>query len=155
VDRSKRYTTTLVDAGRGRVFVPVPFDPDVEWGVKGRHHVAGTIAGRDFRGVVEAHPLGRGVVLGPTWCCDRDVGPEQHVEVVVHPEGVQRSDLAPDVAAAFDAEPDAGTFFDSLAQFSRNAYLRWIDATKRRPDVRAERIAEIVGLLKAGHKQRP
>jgi hypothetical protein len=152
---SKRFTTTLVDAGCGRVFVPVPFDADLEWGVKSHHHVAGTIAGRDFRGVVETHPLGRGVVLGPSWCRDRAVGPGHDVDVVVHPEGVQRSDLAPDVAAAFEAEPEAGAFFDSLAQFYRNAYLRWIDATKRRPDVRAERIAEVVRLLQAGHKQRP
>jgi len=34
-------------------------------------------------------------------------------------------------------------------------YFRWIDATKRRPDVRAARIAERVELLKAGRKQRP
>ena len=155
MERSTRYTTTLVDAGRGRVFVPVPFDVDAAWGAKSRHHVAGTIAGRDFRGVVEVHPLGRGVVLGPTWCRDRAVGAGQEVEVVVHPEGIQRSDLAPDVAAALEAAPGAGAFFDSLAQFYRNAYLRWIDATKRRPDVRAARIAEVVDLLKAGHKQRP
>ena len=49
----------------------------------------------------------------------------------------------------------AAAFFDSLAQFYTRAYLRWIDATKRRPDVRAARIAEMVELLKAGRKQRP
>jgi hypothetical protein len=49
----------------------------------------------------------------------------------------------------------AGAFFDSLAQFYRKGYLRWIDATKRRPDVRAERIAEVVRLLNAGVKERP
>jgi hypothetical protein len=32
-----------------------------------------------------------------------------------------------------------------LAQFYRRAYLRWIDATKRSPDKRAARIAEMVG----------
>ncbi|HEY4866066.1 MAG TPA: YdeI/OmpD-associated family protein [Candidatus Dormibacteraeota bacterium] len=35
--------------------------------------------------------------------------------------------------------------FDSLATFYRKGWLR-IDATKRRPEVRAERIAEIVAL---------
>jgi uncharacterized protein YdeI (YjbR/CyaY-like superfamily) len=59
------------------------------------------------------------------------------------------------VAAALDAAPQAAAFFDSLAQFYRRAYLRWIDATKRRPDLRAARIAEMVELLQAGHKQRP
>ena len=53
------------------------------------------------------------------------------------------------------AEPAASAFFDGLAQFYRKAYLSWIDATKRRPDQRAARIAEMVELLKAGRKQRP
>ena len=75
--------------------------------------------------------------------------------MVLEPEGPQRDDLAPDIVAALDAEPEAGEFFDSLAQFYRRAYLRWIDATKRRPDVRAERIAEMVELLQAGRKERP
>ena len=39
--------------------------------------------------------------------------------------------------------------------FSTRAYLRWIDATKRRPDLRAARIAEMVEPLEAGHKERP
>jgi hypothetical protein len=51
--------------------------------------------------------------------------------------------------------PDAGAFFDSLAQFYRRAYLRWVDATKRRPEQRPARIAEMVKLLEAGIKQRP
>jgi hypothetical protein len=48
-----------------------------------------------------------------------------------------------------------GAFFDTLAQFYRKAYLRWIDATARRPDLRAARIAEVADLLAAGIKQRP
>ncbi len=47
--------------------------------------------------------------------------------------GPQRSDLAADVAAALEAESEAGASFDSLDQFYRQAYLRWIDATKRSP----------------------
>jgi Bacteriocin-protection, YdeI or OmpD-Associated len=39
--------------------------------------------------------------------------------------------------------------------FYRKAYLCWIDATTRRPDLRAARIAEVVGLLAGGIKQRP
>ena len=53
------------------------------------------------------------------------------------------------------ANPAAGAFFDTLAQFYQKAYLRWIDATTRRPDVRAARIAEVVDLLAAGVKERP
>jgi uncharacterized protein YdeI (YjbR/CyaY-like superfamily) len=75
--------------------------------------------------------------------------------VVIVPEGPQRDEVADDIAAALDANPGAGAFFDSLAQFYRKAYLRWIDATKRRPDLRAQRIAEVIRLLDAGIKERP
>ena len=73
----------------------------------------------------------------------------------IAPEGPQRDDLADDVAAALAANPDGGAFFDSLAQFYRRGYLRWIDATKRRPEQRADRFVEMVKLLQAGVKQRP
>jgi hypothetical protein len=59
-------------------------------------------------------------------------------------------ELADDIAAALDANPAAAAFFDTLAQFYRKAYLRYIDATTRRPDLRAARIAEVVDLL--GHR---
>jgi hypothetical protein len=48
-----------------------------------------------------------------------------------------------------------GACFDTLAQFYRKAYLRWINATSRRSDVRAARIVEAVDLLAAGIKERP
>jgi uncharacterized protein YdeI (YjbR/CyaY-like superfamily) len=60
----------------------------------------------------------------------------------------------PDVAAALEASPRAGAYFDSLAQFYRNAFLRWIDATKRRPEQRPVRIAEMIRLLEEGKKHR-
>jgi uncharacterized protein YdeI (YjbR/CyaY-like superfamily) len=81
------------------------------------------------------------------------IGDEVAVELA--PEGPQRGDLADDIAAALAADPAAGAFFDTLAQFYRKAYLRWIDATTRRPDLRAARIAEVTGLLAAGIKERP
>jgi hypothetical protein len=54
-----------------------------------------------------------------------------------------------------EVNPAAGAFFDTLAQFYRNGYLRYINATKRRPDLRAARIAEVTGLLASGIKERP
>src|SRR5215831_6967491 len=79
----------------------------------------------------------------------------RQVRGTVAPEGPQRGDLAGDLAAALEANPAAAAFFDTLAQFYRKAYLCYICATTRRPDLRAARIAEVVGLLAAGIKQRP
>ena len=151
----RRFTVTVAAAGRGRLLVPVPFDPDQVWGVKRQHHIAGTVNGMRVRAVVEPAGEGYGFTLGPAWQRDCAVAVGDEVSVAIEPEGPQRDGLADDVAAALLANPEAGLFFDSLAQFYRRAYLRWIDATKRRPEQRAERIAEMVELLNAGIKQRP
>jgi uncharacterized protein YdeI (YjbR/CyaY-like superfamily) len=89
------------------------------------------------------------------WMRDAGVAVGDDVIVELAPEGPQRDDLADDISAALEANPAAAAFFDTLAQFYRKAYLRWIDATTQRPDLRAARIAEVVDLLAAGVKQRP
>ena len=80
---------------------------------------------------------------------------EFRAKIELWPEGPQQADLAPDILAAFKAEPKAAAFFDDLAQFYRKAYLAWIDATKKKPEERVRRIRETVKLLKAGKKERP
>jgi hypothetical protein len=153
--QSRCFAVTVAAAPRGTLLVPVPFDPDQVWGAKQRHHIAGTINGIRVRAVIEPAGDGFGFTLGPAWHRGCGVAAGDEVTVDIAPEGPQRDDLADDVAAALAADPDAAAFFDSLAQFYRRAYLRWIDATKRRPEQRAERIAEMVRLLKSGIKKRP
>jgi len=153
--KTQRYTTVVTADSRGRVMVPVPFDPNHVWGPKAEHRVAGTVKGMGVRGSIEPLSDGYGILLGPAWRRDCGIAAGDEVGVTLAPEGPQRDDLAPDFAAALEAEPDAGAFFDALAQFYRKAYLRWIDSTKRSPEMRAARIAETVELLKAGVKQRP
>jgi hypothetical protein len=120
-----------------------------------RYDVSGTINGMKLRGRLEQSGRGYFLPLGPAWRRDTRLKPGDAVSVVLMEERPPRGNLAFDVAAALDAEPEAGSFWDALAGFYRNGYLRWIDATKRRPEVRAARISELVGLLKAGYKQRP
>lgn len=153
--KGRRFTATAAAASRGRVLIPVPFNPNTEWGTKPRHHIHGTVNGMGVRGVVEPTGEGHGFTLGPAWLRGCALAAGDHVTVHIGPEGPQRDDLADDVAAALQAHPQAAAFFDSLAQFYRRAYLRWIDATRRRPEQRAQRIAEMIQLLEAGHKQRP
>jgi Bacteriocin-protection, YdeI or OmpD-Associated len=145
-----RFTTTTTDAGRGRLLIPVPFDPNEAWTAKPRHHVGGTVNGHRVRGVIERHGDLWGLLLGRMAGCAVAAGDE--VELDIEPEGPQRADLAGDLAAALAANPRAAEFFDGLAQFYRRGYLRWIDATKRDPAERARRIAQTVDLLAAGVK---
>jgi Bacteriocin-protection, YdeI or OmpD-Associated/Domain of unknown function (DUF1905) len=153
--KRQRFTATVAAAGRDRVLIPVPFHPDNVWGAKPRHHIHGTVNGMGVRAVIEPADGGYGFRLGPAWlrCCGLAAGDTATVDI--EPEGPQRDELADDVAAALEAHPQAAAFFDSLAQFYRRAYLRWIDATKRRPDQRSHRIAEMITLLEAGQKERP
>lgn len=150
-----KFTTTVATDAKGRVIVPVPVDPDEVWGPKLAHRVAGTVNGIRVRAVIEPLGEGRGIVLGRAWRRGCTIEPGDTVTVELSPEGPQRADLAPDIVVALADEPEAATFFDALAQFYRRGYLRWIDATTRRPDERAARIAEVVRLCKAGVKERP
>jgi len=153
--KSRTFTTIAAAAARGHVLIPVPFDPDTVWGAKARHHINGTVNLMPVRGVVEPTADGHGFTLGPAWLRDCGLAAGDTVTVHIGPEGPQRDDLATDVAAALDTHPQAAAFFDSLAQFYRKGYLRWIDATKRRPEQRPQRIDEMIRLLETGHKQRP
>lgn len=151
----RRFDASIAPGERGAGIVGVPFDPDEAWGAKARHLVNGTINGKFVRGAMTAVGDGWTFPVSRMWMRDLGLSAGQDVVVELGPEGPLRDDLAEDISAALDASPAAAAFYDSLAQFYRKAYLRWIDGTARRPDVRAQRIAEVVGLLAAGVRQRP
>ena len=153
--RVQRFSAVVAAGPRGRGIIAVPFDPDEAWGAKAGHPVGGTIDGRRFRGTVSPDGSSWAFTVGPAWMRDTGLVAGREVIVELAPEGPQRGDLAEDISAALAASPAAAAFFDTLAQFYRKAYLRWIDATTRRPDLRAARIAEVVELLAAGVKERP
>ena len=146
----------VIAAGPGdSAVIMMPFDPDELWGAKANHPVSGTINGCRIRTRLVPADSGWVLSLVPKRLRDMGLAIGDDVAVELGPEGPQRGDLADDLAAALAASPAAGAFFDTLAQFYRKAYLRWIDATIRRPDLRAVRIAEVVSLLEAGIKERP
>ena len=149
---SRRFTTVVERDARGRVMIVLPFDPSAAWGPKTRHHITGTIGGLRIRTSLPGEGPDARAVMGHA-CAAFAIG--ERVDVVLEPEGPQLDSLAPDLADALAARPEALDFFLSLATFYRKGYLRWVDATKRRPDVRAARILELVELLAAGHKERP
>jgi hypothetical protein len=145
----------LEPSEKGRVYVLLPFDPEKVWGPRGRYHVRGTINGVGVRGALESTSTGYFLPLGPAYRRGAGLQLGDPVTVVLMPEGPQSETLTPDIVAALAAEPEAASFFDALATFYRKNYLRWIDATKRSPGLRAQRIAEFVELMKPGKKERP
>ncbi len=152
---SQRFRAVIAAGPGDSAVITMPFDPDEAWGAKADHPVGGTIEGCRIR--ARLVPAGSGWVLplAAKRLHGMGISIGDAVTVELAPEGPQRGDLADDIAGALAANPAAGAFFDTLAQFYRKAYLRWIDATIRRPDLRAVRIAEVVELLAAGIKERP
>ena len=153
--RTQRFGAVVAAGPGGRAVIVVPFDPDEAWGVKAVHHVNGTVNGRRVRVTLAPGDGGWAFSYGQARALELGLAAGGEAAVELTPEGPQRADLAEDIAAALAADQAAGAFFDTLAQFYRKAYLRYIDATTRRPDVRAARITEVVDLLAAGVKERP
>jgi Bacteriocin-protection, YdeI or OmpD-Associated/Domain of unknown function (DUF1905) len=152
---AQRFRVRVTADPRGHGVITIPFDPDEAWGVKAVHRVNGTVNGCRVRVTIAPGEGGWAFSLNPGRMDGLGIAVGSEVLVKLAPEGPQRADLAEDISAALAANPAAGAFFDTLAQFYTRAYLRYIDATTRRPDVRAARIAEVVGLLANGIKERP
>jgi hypothetical protein len=150
---TRLFEGTLEARPRGGITVKLPFDPSAEWGSRERYDVTGTIEGRNVRGRLREVDGGHYLELGPAWCRDARMRAGARVSVSLAPEGPQIGSLAPDFAAALEAEPQAREFFESLATFYRKNFVRWVEEAKR-PETRAKRIAESVAALKAGRRER-
>ncbi len=91
--------------------------------------------------------------LGPAWLRDSVIPRDTSVTVILALEGPQNANMPADVTGALAANPTARDFFNQLPTFYRKNYLRWIDGNKK-PDVRANRISELIALLAAGKRAR-
>ncbi len=148
----QRFRTIITKTGT-RTFISIPFDPNLVWGVKQRHHITGSVNGCPVRGSLGSDGSQYFLPLGAAWRRDNGLEVGAEVEVVLSPEGPQSAELMPDVARALEAEPAAKVFFEGLASFYRNTYINWIESAKR-PETRQARIEEMINLLKAGKKQK-
>jgi Bacteriocin-protection, YdeI or OmpD-Associated/Domain of unknown function (DUF1905) len=149
----RTFTTAVEPRKQGGVSIKLPFDPKVEWGDRDRYDVTGSIGGHRFRGKLIARPDGHYLELGPAWCRDFAIKAGHATQVVLAPEGPQLNSLAADISQALDADPQVRRFFEALPTFYRKNFMRWIDQAKR-PETRANRIAETVATLRAGKRER-
>ena len=108
-----------------------------------------------MRGTVEPVDGGYGLVLGPAWVRDCAVTVGVEVPVELAPEGPQRGELARGRRAALAADPAPGRSSTRSPSSTAAPICAGSTSTKRRPQLRAERIAEVVALLAAGIKERP
>lgn len=148
----QQFTATIQQVGK-KVILPIPFDPDKVWGQKERHDVTGTIDGTKIRGPLQSENKQYLLPLGPAWRRDSGIAPGMTVTVLLEPEGPQVNKMADDLQSAFAAAPAATTFFNTLPTFYRKNYMRWVDSAKR-PETRAQRIAQMIELLIAEKRER-
>lgn len=144
---------TIITKSGTRTYIALPFNPNDVWGVKKRHYITGTVNGHGVRGSLGSDGKQYFLPLGAAWRRDCGLDAGDKVDVVLSPEGPQSESLSPDIADALDAAPQAKAFFESLATFYRNTYIKWIESAKR-PGTRAARIKEMIELLEAGKKQK-
>jgi Bacteriocin-protection, YdeI or OmpD-Associated/Domain of unknown function (DUF1905) len=149
---TQRFKTIVAKTG-SRTYIGIPFNPNEVWGFKQRHYITGSINGCPVRGSLGSDGSQYFLPLGASLRRGSGVEAGAEVAVVLAPEGPQADVLASDILAALDSEPEARAFFESLATFYRNGYIRWIESAKR-PETRQARIVELIRLLKAGKKQR-
>lgn len=151
MSKGRSFETIVQQAGKG-AWIPVTFDPNEAWGSKDKHYITGSVGPFKFRGVVEDKGNGWGISLGEA--CVRNVPiPKTAVQVDLSPEGPQFDELAPDIQAVFENEPDARRTFESLATFYRNGFIKPIDEAKRE-ETRKSRIKSMMEALKAGRRER-
>ena len=148
-----REFDTVISVKGSRVYILIPFNPNEEWGVKQRHHVRGTVNGIPIRGSLGSDGESYFLPLGAAWRRDAQIALDAPVRVILSAEGPKQESLAQDIAVALASDPGALAFFESLATFYRNTYIKWIENAKR-PETRAARIAEMMALLKERKKQK-
>lgn len=149
---TQTFQTTILQE-KGKCFIRLNFDPNKVWGEKEKHHIHGTINNHMIRGQLGVAGETYFLTLGAAWCRDSGLGAGDEVEVSIYPEGPQADNIAPDIASALTSEAAAQAFFEALPTFYRKNYIRWIESAKR-PETRANRIKEMVELLKAGQRER-
>jgi hypothetical protein len=149
---TQSFKTTIQKSGT-RTFIAIPFIPNEVWGVKQRHHIHGTVTGREVRGSLGSDGSQYFLPLGEAWRRDNGLQAGDVVVVELFPEGPQSDNVADDIAMVLNADPVVRAFFDGLPTFYRNNYIRWIETAKR-PETRSARINEMLGLLKAGKREK-
>lgn len=149
----RQFTATVEKLDGSRVGVRLPFVPADAWGERARYHITGTVDRKTIRGELQRLGDDWVLALGPAWRRDNLVGLGDAVSVALSPEGPQETNVAPDIATALAASAQATAFFESMPTFYRKNFMRWIDGAKR-PETRAARITEMVGLLERGIRAR-
>ena len=147
------FRATIVEAERGRVRLPVPFDPREVWGKEQRHYVQGTINDKPFTGSLGSRGGEYFMPLNKELRATLGVEPGDDVAVVMRHAASGDSGLPAELTAALAKNKKAREFFEGLSSFYKNEYVKWITSAKTQA-TRDTRLAKTLELLKEGKKKR-
>ena len=145
---AQRFQATVEPRPNGGIAIRLPFDPDVAWGARDRHHVAGSVHGVPVRGPLVRRDDAPYLEFGPAWYRSATVAVGDTVAVLLEPEGPLLDDVGPELRAALDADPAARRTFEALPTFYRKAIVRAVDGVKR-PETRQRNLAVALDRLRA------
>lgn len=141
------FDAVIENAGGGGAYVKIPFDVNEVFGKK-RVQVQATFEGEPYRGLI--------VRMGEPWHIliilknirekiGKSFGDMVHVTIQedTDPRVIE---VPPTLAEAFEQEPKALAFFDSLAYTHRREYVNWINEAKQE-DTRKKRVAKTIEML--------
>jgi bacteriocin resistance YdeI/OmpD-like protein/uncharacterized protein DUF1905 len=149
-----RFRTTILQNGKTATGIRVPAEVMAALGPSRRPPVRVTINGHTYRTTVAT--MGGDPMFGVSAVVREAAGVAggDEVDVDIEVDSEPRVVSAPDdLAAALDADPQAGRFFEALSYSHKSAYVQWIESAKR-DDTRRRRVEEAVRMLREGRKQR-
>jgi hypothetical protein len=144
-----RFRALLEQGGKTATGMQVPPEVVASLGKSKKPPVRVTINGYTYRSTVAV--MGGVFMLGVSAEVRQHAGVaggdvvDVDIELDTEPRTV---DVPPDLAAALDADPQARQFFDGLSYSNRFRLARAVDV--KSPDVRQQRIAATVSMLRAG-----
>lgn len=144
----------VLEAGDDGVFVVVPFSVPEVLGTRGRLAVQVTFDGYPYQGSLT--PLGDGHHALPVpkqirKAVDKTIG--DTVRVALSRDVIERKMEAPaDLATKLATSPKAAAYFAKLAYTHQREYVRWLEGAKK-PEIRSQRLGEIVEMLSQGRKR--
>ncbi len=150
-----KFKAVIENAGNGGAYVKIPFDVEQVFGKK-RVQVNATFDGEPYRGLLvrmgePSHIL---IILkGIREKIGKSFGDEVEVTVTVDDQP-RVLEIPPDLAAAFEQNPEALALFDGLAYTHRREYVNWINEAKQ-DSTRQKRVTKTIEMLKGRQEGAP
>jgi hypothetical protein len=146
---AKRFTAELERVGKTSARFPVPFDLREAFG-RARPPVKVTIGGHTWRTTPGVYGGVGYIGLNHAVRAASGVDAGDRVRVTMELDTEPRTVEPPeDLGAALEAEPGAVARYEGLSFTHRREYAEWVEGAKR-PETRAQRVAETVRRVRAG-----